>query len=378
MSKHGTGTIYKRGNIWWVKIHVDGRPVFESSKSAKYDDAKKLLAKLQGKKARGEVTGGAPDKVLIGELLDDVLTSDIEESTRYIWKLVVKKNIRPFFGHIKAARLSTDLMDDYREKRKAEGCVDATVNRELTILRTAFHNARKRTPRKVNIVPYFPMVKETTVRKGFLADDQYSTLLESLPESLRPLFVCGYNTGVRLGELLAVTWDQVDFESGFISLPGETTKNKEGRRVPILKGDMRNLLVNARAERERNWPESPWVFNRSGKRITSIRNSWEKAAKSAGVPDLTFHDLRRTAVRNMRRAGVPQVIRMEISGHKTDSMERRYNIADGDDLITAKQFMEARQKVLKASAHARKQGRKVTSRIVTKTVTPEDPTSSLG
>jgi integrase len=223
-SRSGTGTIYQRGDIWWVKIHIDGRPVYESSKSTKYDDAKRLLAKLQGRKARGEITGGAPEKLLIGELLDDVLKFDIEDSTRYVWEKVVEKNLQPFFGKTRAARLTTDLMDEYRKKRTGEGRSDATVNRELSILRTAFHNARKRTPPKINNVPYFPMVKETNVRKGFVSDEQYTALRDALPKELRPLFVCDYITGIRRKELLAITWDQVDFEQGVIHLPGDITK----------------------------------------------------------------------------------------------------------------------------------------------------------
>jgi len=341
----GAGTIYRRGGIWWVKIHVDGRPVYESSKSTKYEDAVKKRDQLIAKKVRRELHGGAPDRILIGELLDDVLKSDIQESTRYVWGLVVEKNLRPFFGNMRAARLSTDLMNDYREKRRKDGCSEATANRELTILRTAFHNARKQTPPKVYNIPYFPMVKETTVRKGFLTDDQYKRLLNSLPAELQCLFVCDYLTGIRKSELLAITWDQVDFESGFISLPGETTKTREGRSVPILKGDMARLLRKAKRDHDAYWPDSPWVFSRSGKPIKSFRHAWIKAVAASGVPGLTFHDLRRTAVRNMRRAGVPQVIRMAISGHKTDSIERRYNIVDGDDIKTAKQFMEARLKL---------------------------------
>jgi len=73
---------------------------------------------------------------------------------------------------------------------------------------------------------------------------------------------------------------------------------------------------------------------------------WEDATNAAGIPDLHFHDLRRTAVRNMRKNNVPQVIRMKISGHKTDSMERRYNIVDDADLRDAKIRMEQPQNVV--------------------------------
>ena len=68
----------------------------------------------------------------------------------------------------------------------------------------------------------------------------------------------------------------------------------------------------------------------------------DKACKAAEIPDLKFHDLRRTAVRNMRRAGVAQVVRMRITGHRTDSMERRYNIVDIEDIRSAKDLMERR------------------------------------
>ena len=347
---YGAGTIFLRGDIWWVAVCVDNKRISRSTKSTKKSDAIKLREQLIAKKHRGEITGGTPDRVLIGELLDDVLKSDIEESTRYIWKLVVEKNLRPFFGKTRAARLSTDLMDRYREARKGAGSSDATVNRELSIMRTAFHNARKRTPPKINAVPYFPMVKETTVRKGFLTDAQYKLLRDSLPHELKPLFVCGYITGIRKGELLDIRWPQVDFEGGLIALEPDETKNREGRSVPILDGDMRDLLMQSKTERDTQWPDSPWVFNRHGRQIKDFRTAWDDACKKARVPDLNFHDLRRTAVRNMRRAGVPQVIRMKISGHKTDSMERRYNIVDADDLSIAKEFMERRMKAANAVA----------------------------
>jgi integrase len=349
MSKdgYGSGTIYLRGTIWWVRVWVDNKPVSHSSKSTKKSEAIKLRDKLLGKKHRREISGGPDERVLVDELLDDVLKSDIEESTRYIWKLVVEKNLRPFFGKTRAARLSTDLFDSYREKRRTAGVTDATVNRELSILRTAFHNARKRTPPKVRVVPYFPMVKETTVRKGFLSDETYGKLRDALEHELKALFVSAYVTGIRKGELLDIRWPQLDFITNEIGLEPDETKNREGRSVPILDGDMRDLLLASKKERDELWPDSPWVFNRGGQQIKDFRGGWVNACKDAGVPDLNFHDLRRTAVRNMRRDGVPQVIRMKISGHKTDSMERRYNIVDGDDLAVAKEFMERGMKLRK-------------------------------
>jgi integrase len=150
---------------------------------------------------------------------------------------------------------------------------------------------------------------------------------------------------IRKGELASICWSQVDFEGGFITLERDETKNGDPRTVPILAGDMRELLLADRRRRDEYWPQSPWVFSRFGIPIKDFRVSWSEACKRAGVPELKFHDLRRTAVRNMRRAGVPQVVRTKISGHKTDSMERRYNIVDVDDLTIAKEFMERRMQI---------------------------------
>jgi integrase len=336
---NGAGSIYQRGRIWWVQVWVNGKQISQSSKSTDKADARKLRDKLLGKRHRGELIETAQDKILIGELLDDVLKSDIEDSTRYVWRLVIDKSIRPAFGKIKAQRLSTSTMEEYRESRKAQGVADATVNRELSIMRTAYHNGRKRTPPKVQVVPYFPMVKETTVRKGFVSDAQYVTLRDALPQDLKALFVCDYVTGIRRSELLAITWPQVDFEARRITLEKGETKTDDARWVPMLE-DMYQLLWAAYQEGQEKWPESPWVFNRAGVQIKDFRGSWSAACKKAQVPDLRLHDLRRTAVRNMRRAGVPQVVRMKISGHKTDSMERRYNIVDNEDIGNAQELME--------------------------------------
>jgi len=279
------------------------------------------------------------DRITYGELLDDLLEhakANVKESTAKIWNWCIEANIRPFFGHIRGSRLTTEIMKEYRRKRLHEGRSETTCNRELSILRTAPNLGRKCTPPKVNALPYFPMVREENARQGFLTDEQYTKLRDALSDDLKPLFVTAYFTGVRLGELLAWEWDQVDWKQGFITLNAGETKSGYSRAVPILKGDMSHWL---------EWPVGqsngcPKVFNRVGEPIKNFRRGWQNACAVAGVPELKFHDLRRTAVRNMRRAGVPQVVRMRITGHRTDSMERRYNIVDVDDLKAAKKLME--------------------------------------
>jgi integrase len=203
------------------------------------------------------------------------------------------------------------------------------------------YSGRKRTPPKVLNVPYFPMVKETNIRQGFLSDEDYAKLRDALPAELKPLFVVAYATGARVGELLQVRWEQVDFEEEEIVIRRGETKKQDARVLPFLGEDMGTCLRTAKAERDEKWPKRKWVFNRQGEQIKDFRWVWDEACKTAGVPDLHFHDLRRTAVRNLRKAGVPQVVRMKISGHKTDSMERRYSIVDAEDFAQAKAAMRA-------------------------------------
>jgi integrase len=251
--KHGAGTSYKRGRIYWVSVWVHGRPIKRSSRSDKLSDAKNLRDKLLGQKHRGEISGGDPERVTVGELLTDLMDhapTNLRPATAYIWSCVIEKNRRPFFAHRQPARLTTEHLKEYRRKRAAEGRSDATANRELSMLRTALHNGRKCTPPKVLSVPHFPIVPETNVRKGFLSDEQYAKLRDELPPALKPLFVTGYETGLPLGELKAIKWPQVDFEAGFISL--EATKNGEPRLVPILDGDMCDLPTAAKKDRDEN------------------------------------------------------------------------------------------------------------------------------
>ena len=148
----------------------------------------------------------------------------------------------------------------------------------------------------------------------------------------------GYETGWRLREIITLQWRQLDLGEGSARLDPGTTKNREGRLVYLSPHLLEILRAQAAATRDLERARGlivPWVFHRRGGRILRFLASWQTACRNAGVPGMFFHDLRRTAVRNMVRAGIPERVAMQISGHKTRSVFERYNIVSETDLREA-------------------------------------------
>jgi integrase len=115
----------------------------------------------------------------------------------------------------------------------------------------------------------------------------------------------------------------------------DTKLHPEGRWLPILDGEMLKVLTAQMEMTERDYPNCPWLCHRQGEPIAESRPAWPNACEAAGLGGLYFHDLRRSAVRNMVRAGIPEKVAMQISGHKTRAIFDRYNIVDNRDIKNA-------------------------------------------
>ena len=192
------------------------------------------------------------------------------------------------------------------------------------------------------------MLSEAAPRAGFFERDQYQAVVSHLPAELQPVVTFAYITGWRINsEVLPLEWRQVDFDAGEVRLDAGTTKNGEGRVFPFT-CDMKEMLEVRRAERERLQRDGhivPWVFfrlvakGRGGKklpkRIVAFGRAWKAACLAAGCPARIPHDLRRTAVRSLVRAGVPERVAMKLTGHKTRSVFDRYDIVSEGDLREA-------------------------------------------
>ncbi|HEY3940217.1 MAG TPA: tyrosine-type recombinase/integrase [Bryobacteraceae bacterium] len=292
---------------------------------------------LQQQLARVAQYGGCTHRVTIHALLN-LLLKDYREQNRgslYTTELRIEKHVRPAFGAIKANKLTSSDIRKYKESRLNTGASPGTINRELARLRRAFNLGAVEDPPLVYRVPRILALKEDNIREGFLEEPQYRALVAVLADSVKPVFVVAYHLGMRTGELLKIRRDWVDLAEGIIYITGRATKNRWPKTAPIY-GDMRGWLEMQISRCQLLAPKTKdlWVWE-DGSRMKSFRGTWETACEAVGLPGLLFHDLRRTAVRNMIRAGVPEKTAMAVSGHKTAAMLWRYNIVDTRDIIEA-------------------------------------------
>ncbi|MGH9382409.1 MAG: tyrosine-type recombinase/integrase, partial [Thermoanaerobaculia bacterium] len=308
----------------------------ESSGSTKKGDAERLL-----KLREGDVARGLPVSAKIGRLRFEQAVSDVVADYRQNGRAStsdvearIRLHIEPWFGGRRMASITTADVRAYSGHRLGEGAAPASINRELAVLKRAFRLAEQ--GGTVLSRPHIAMLKEDNTRQGFFERDEFEDVRANLPEYLRGAVTLMYFAGWRRGEVLPLAWAQVDRSARTIRLEPGTTKNAEGRTLPYGQlpelVDVVDTAWRHHQELARGGTISPCVFTRDGERIGSFKKAWASACKAAGVPDRLLHDFRRTAVRNLVRAGVPDAIAMRITGHKTRSVFDRYNIVSEADI----------------------------------------------
>ncbi|HYV18626.1 MAG TPA: site-specific integrase [Verrucomicrobiae bacterium] len=358
--RRGLGRIYLRGRVWWVQYSFRGRRIRESSESQRSADAARLLRRRLGEIGRGRLVGPQADRVTFEDLealiKNDYAINGRRSAERLRSSLI---HLRAFFGRTLAIDITGDRLNAYVRQRLEEKprAQPSTIRNELAALRRAFTLAIQ-AGRLVDR-PAFPTLSVQNARQGFFEEQAVRAVVAAAPDWLAPVIEFGYLTGWRKREVLGLTWARVDLDAGWVRLEPGTTKSGEGRAFP-LRGfpELETLLRGQRERTEAVQRQTgkivPWVFHhRGGLPIVDFRDSWDTACEAAGVPGRLFHDLRRTAVRNLERAGVSRSAAMKLTGHKTESVYRRYAIVAEADLLDAVAKVAQHQARLAAGAAAR-------------------------
>jgi len=351
------GTIYKRGKVYWIQYYRNGKPYRETTKSKKEADAKRLLKKREGEISEGKLPGVYFDRVKFDELAEGFLR-DYRINNRKSLDRAERSagHLKRYFEGYRVPDITSPKIEDYIETRLEESAANATINRELSALKRMLNIGARQTPPKVDRVPYIPMLKENNTRTGFFEHAEFLALRGALPFYLKGFVTFAYKTGWRMSEITGLTWSQVDLDNGIVRLePGET-KNDDGRTV-YLDEELQEVFNGQWEARKKGRKLTPYVFpgNNGNEQVKDFRFSWNKACTDANIGKKLFHDFRRTAVRNMVRAGIPEGVAMKISGHKTRSVFDRYNIVNDADLQLAAQkqaiYLESQISTISSTIH---------------------------
>ena len=331
--KNGT-----RSRVWWCKYYVNGRPIRESTciegdTATAPAEARRFLKAREGAAATGQPILPRVDRIRYEEIAGDLRRHYEATGTRNLSEFAYRvKHLDRFFAGRRVASIGQADIDAYIVERQRAAAVGGTIRRELStltrMLRLAYENG------KLLRLPVTHKPKEGAPREGFFERDQYTAVRRHLAPDLQVAVAIAYTYGWRMqSEVLMLERRHLDLEAGTLRLDPGMTKNDDGRVVyltPELKGLLVAQLERIDTVQKRIKRIIRYLFPylkgkvRLGRRRRDFRKTWTVACKKAGVAGRYRHDLRRTAVRNLVNAGVPERVAMKITGHRTRAVFDRY------------------------------------------------------
>jgi integrase len=303
-------SLFKRGKVWWSYFYVDGVRHQQSTETANRRQAETIEAKLKEEvNARRFKLVQADPHLTFGALAARFIASGIAHP-HHLYHL---KFLLPFFSEVQVLRLNKPMAEEYRRRRIANPIVrpikDATVNRDLSVLRHILYWAVDEQLLEVNPLARLKMARERRTRRQVLSLPEERSLLSAAPPHLAAMIIAALDTGMRRGEITNQLWEDIDFSQRVLFVTRSKTPEGESREIPLTARLHRWLDDNRR--------DNGVVFGYEGAQVRIIKRSWKTALKNAGVRHVRFHDLRHTFNTRLMEAGVLQEIRMALMGHSS-------------------------------------------------------------
>ena len=329
--------------VWWIDYSIRGKRYKESTGTRSKKEAFVFLRDRIGSRTAGTLTG-RPERVTLADLKQG-LERHYLLSANASWPRALQA-----FAHLekhfredaRAIDITKTAMARYQEQRLKDGAARNTVRYETGVLSAAYGVAVENDV--LTAAPKFPQLAEGEKRSGFFGSADFAALVLELPSDIADAVRFARMTGWRRGEVTGLLWSQVDWDADVnhgsqiepgpnacITITEEQTKGGDARLFPLRGAEeLTELLLSRWRVRD-----GMNVFHRNGKPIGDFRKAWTRACKAAGIEGRLFHDLRRTAARDFRQAGVSEGEIMKLCGWKTRDMFDRYNILDAADLSRA-------------------------------------------
>jgi integrase len=378
--ERGAGSAYLRGNVWWIQYSVRGRKIRKPAIDADGNDCRTEPAALKAlRKAVGAALNGIRQdspSLKYDDIRDAFLASyalDGKKSLRRDRKgnvyLEPIKRLNEFFGGTPVVDITPTMIRKYQSEQRAAGYANGTINRSVRTLSAMFGLAAE--DERLTRKPIFPSLPEAKPRQGTLPHEKYAELLAALPVDIRPVVAIAYGTGMRRSEILGLHWQNIKWMDRIVRI--EDSKNGDAREIPFT-GELEAVLKEQYAKRQEGCDFVCYRVNRRGhaQRVGNFRKAWsrvcvklglakmEPIVDAAGNPvfeprrykrskpkpklrydGLLLHDLRRTFISDAEHAGAPRHEAMTLSGHKTESVYRRYAIQNREQGRAALARIEA-------------------------------------
>ena len=344
-SKDGSKTAY-----WYIRYTVNGKDKWESV--GKVGEVTKSVAQSRLDRIKRKINKGLynydDENVTLENIQQDYIDSlnakqlrSVKQRRRHLKYLI------SYFGSKKFAQISPKDIDDYKHFR-LKTMKPASINRELATLRNVINMAKRwKMFYGENPVSISGLLTENNQRDRVLSFEEQERLFNSSAEHLKPILFTALNTGMRKGEILSLTWKDVDFRNNVLIIRASNSKNKKTKRVPI-NSILRTLLLDLRKESlwfDKKYQEDQKVFRDNwGKPIKDIKTAFISACRRANIKDFRFHDIRHTAGTRMNESGVGIVAISDILGHSSIDITKRRYIHPGESLRDAVERLASNEK----------------------------------
>ncbi|WP_020585842.1 tyrosine-type recombinase/integrase [Desulfobacter curvatus] len=346
---------------YWIQFRIpDGHTIKDGKRIAKYkqrkeyvgisiEDAKAADGKRKAQKKEGRVFDMLPESTMTFEELTEWYL-ELPRLKKLAYYNVLKVYLASFnsvFGHRFVKDLKSVDLENYQIQRKDQGKSDSYIDQEIGAARGMVNKAWDNDKVTGDSLKPFKKINKmlkhgSNARDRVLSIEEFNLLIDALPLHARNIFITGFFTGMRMGEILSLKWDQVNLKLRKIELEADQTKDNEKRLVPIPDTLFEYLVKIPRSLQDNH------IFLFRGKPLKSIRASLKKACEATGIPygrnaknGITPHDLRHTFNTYMRKAGAHDTVTMDITGHSTREMFDRYNTVDEQEKEEAVKRMES-------------------------------------